>query len=397
MQDRVRVILKTKKAEAVERFHPWVFSGAIKNIEGNPANGEVVDVYSNKLKYLASGHYQEGSIAIRLFDWSGVEPGRDFWKLKVEKAWKFRRQLFPDKEQTNAYRLIFAEGDRMPGLIIDVYNNIAVFQSHSVGMHEIKPLLVEILQELMGEQLKAVYDKSSETMHRMSGEASENGFWLGEQAQTIIQENGCQFHVDVENGQKTGFYLDQRDNRKLLMEYAAGKKVLNMYAYSGGFSVFALAGGARQVDSVDSSARAVELTGKNIHLNGFDAGQNHQSFTMDAMDYLKDMDAGQYDIIVLDPPAFAKSRHSRHNAIQGYKRINAKALEKIKPGGLLFTFSCSMVVDRRLFVDTLTAAAIQTGREVSLLHHLSQPADHPMSIFHPEGAYLKGVVLKVNE
>lgn len=394
MQQRAKVILKTKKAEAVMRFHPWVFSGAIKKIEGNAANGDVVDVYSNKLKYLATGHYQDGSIAVRLFSWVEMEPDREFWKTKLTTAWRFRKSLFADPAITNAYRLVFAEGDGMPGLIIDVYDDIAVFQTHSVGMHKIKSMLTELLQELMGAQLVAVYDKSSDAMHRMSNEASENGFLLGDKARTVVMENHCKFNVDVEKGQKTGYFLDQRDNRKLLGEYAAGRKVLNMYAYTGGFSVFALKGGATQVDSVDSSAKAMDLAEENIRINEL-PGDKHRAITADALDFLKEMEKGTYDIIVLDPPAFAKSRSARHNAVQGYKRINAMALEKIKPGGLLFTFSCSMVVDRRLFADTITAAAIQTGREVSVLHTLSQPADHPMSIFHPEGSYLKGLVLKV--
>lgn len=394
MQERARIILKTKKAEAVKRFHPWVFSGAIKKIEGNIANGDLVDVYSNKLKYLATGHYQDGSIAVRLFSWNHAEPDRDFWKNKLEKAWRFRSRLFADPAVTNAFRLVFAEGDGMPGLIIDIYDDIAVFQTHSVGMHQLKSLLTEILQELMGQKLKAVYDKSSETMHRMSGEASENGFLLGDKSQTVVMENGCKFSVDVEKGQKTGYFLDQRDNRHLLENYAAGRRVLNMYAYTGGFSVFALRGGAEHVDSVDSSAKAMELTKENIRLNDLPE-EKHRAITSDALDFLKEMEKDAYDIIVLDPPAFAKSRSARHNAVQGYKRINAMAMDKIKPGGLLFTFSCSMVVDRRLFEDTLTAAAIQTAREISILHYLSQPADHPVNIFHPEGSYLKGLVLKV--
>ncbi|MCF8332377.1 MAG: class I SAM-dependent rRNA methyltransferase [Bacteroidales bacterium] len=394
MQQRAKVILKTKKAEAVERFHPWVFSGAIKKIEGAVNNGDVVDVYSNKLKYLATGHYQEGSIAVRLFSWESVEPNRQYWKEKLDKAWLFRKRLFPDPSLTNSYRLVFAEGDGMPGLIIDIYDDIAVLQTQSVGMHQLKPIFTEILQEITGNQIQAVFDKSSETMHRMSYEPSENGFLLGSKQHTVIKENGCQFTVDVAKGQKTGFFLDQRDNRKLLGAYAHDKNVLNMYAYTGGFSIFALNEGATHVDSVDSSAKAMELTEQNIKLNHF-SEDRYRAITSDALDFLKEIKKNEYDIIVLDPPAFAKSRSSRHNAVQGYKRINALAMDKIKPGGLLFTFSCSMVVDRRLFNDTVTAAAIQSGREISVLHHLSQPADHPMSIFHPEGAYLKGLVLRV--
>ena len=394
MQEKAKVILKTKKAEAVRRFYPWVFSAAIKDTEGTVSNGAVVDVYSNKMKYLATGHYQEGSIAVRLFAWENIDPNRDFWKKKMEKAYRFRKQLFGDFSRTNAFRIVFGEGDGMPGLIIDVYDDITVFQTHSVGMHQMKVLFVELLQEIMGAKFSAVYDKSSETLHRMSNETSENGFLTGDKSRTIIRENDLRFYVDVEKGQKTGFFLDQRDNRKLLRDYAKDQNVLNMYAYTGGFTVYALDGGAAHVDSVDSSAKAMDLTDENIALNNFQH-KNHRSVTMDALDYLKEMEKNTYDIIVLDPPAFAKTRSSRQNAVQGYKRINARALEKIKPGGLLFTFSCSVVIDRSLFLDTVTSAAIQTGRAVSVLHSLSQPADHPASLYHPEGNYLKGLVLKV--
>ncbi|MGM0647402.1 MAG: class I SAM-dependent rRNA methyltransferase [Bacteroidota bacterium] len=394
MRERAKVILKTKKAEAVRRYHPWIFSGAIKKIEGTVESGDIVDVYSNHLKYLATGHYQDGSIAVRVFDWQAVEPDRAYWKKKLLDAWAFRQKLFTKGLHTNAFRLVFAEGDGLPGLIIDIYDDIAVFQTHSVGMHLLKPLLIEFLGELMGEDLSAVYDKSSDTMMRMAREQTNNGFLLGDKASTVIKENGLLFHVDVEQGQKTGYFLDQRDNRYLLGQYSEGKRVLNMYSYTGGFSVFALQGGAGQVVSVDSSARAMALTEENIRLNKLPE-QNHKAVTGDALDYLKEMDADAFDVIVLDPPAFAKSRSARHNAIQGYKRINALAMDKIQPGGLLFTFSCSMVVDRRLFYDTITAAAIQSGRQVSVLHQLSQPADHPVSIFHTEGEYLKGLVLKV--
>ncbi|MFW6019536.1 MAG: class I SAM-dependent rRNA methyltransferase [Bacteroidales bacterium] len=394
MQEKAKIILKTKKAEAVRRFHPWVFSGAIKDIEGNVANGSIVDVYSNKMKYLATGHYQDSSIAVRLFSWEDRTPDREYWKKKMEKAYRFRKKLLSNFSKTNAFRLVFAEGDGMPGLIIDVYNDIAVLQTHSAGMHQMKNILVELLQEVLDGSLVAVYDKSSDTMHRMSNESAENDFLLGGKSRTTILENDLKFFVDAEKGQKTGFFLDQRDNRNLLREYSNDQRVLNMYAYTGGFSVYALEGNASYVESVDSSAKAMDLTDENIALNDIDP-HKHKSITADALDYLKEMENNAFDIIVLDPPAFAKSRSSRHNAVQGYKRINALALDKIKPGGLLFTFSCSMVIDRNLFFNTLTAAAIQSGRAVSVLHSLSQPADHPSSIFHPEGRYLKGLVLKV--
>ncbi|MCF8219132.1 MAG: class I SAM-dependent rRNA methyltransferase [Bacteroidales bacterium] len=394
MQEKAKVILKTKKAEAVRRFHPWVFSGAIKDIEGHVSNGSIVDVYSNKMKYLATGHYQESSIAVRLFSWNAIFPDREYWQEKMERAYRFREKLFGDFSHTNAFRLVFAEGDGMPGLIIDVYNDIAVFQTHSAGMHQIKSLLVELLQDIMGGKIAAVYDKSSDTMQRIKNEEPENGFLFGDKSRTTIKENNIKFYVDVEKGQKTGFFLDQRENRKLLREYSKGQKVLNMYSYTGGFSVYALDGDASYVESVDSSAKAMDLTDENITLNNL-KHENHKSITTDALDYLKDLEKNSYDIIVLDPPAFAKSRSSRHNAVQGYKRINALAIDKIKPGGLLFTFSCSMVIDRTLFLNTVTAAAIQSGRAISVLHSLSQPADHPSSIFHPEGNYLKGLVLKI--
>ncbi len=394
MKEIPTVILKTKKADAVERFHPWVFSGAVKKTTGIPADGDMVHVYSNKMKYLATGHYQEGSIAVRLFSWEKTGAGESYWKEKLEKALAFRRGLFPAEGHVNAFRLIFAEGDGFPGMIIDVFNDILVFQSHSVGMHLLKPLFTKMLRELMGAQIKAVYDKSGPTMQRMSDQPVENHFLYGENGQTVITEHGCKYQVDVESGQKTGFFLDQRDNRKLLAGYAKDKTVLNMHAYTGGFSVSALKGGAKHVDSVDSSLKAVELINKNMEMNGL-TESSHQAIQADDIYYLNNMEKGMYDLIVLDPPAFAKSRSARHNAVQGYKRLNAAAMEKIKPGGLLFTFSCSMVVDRRLFEDTITAAAIKSRRKIAVIHTLGQPADHPASIYHPEGNYLKGMVLKV--
>lgn len=396
MKEQPTVILKTKKAEAVERFHPWVFSGAVKKTEGMPADGDVVHVHANNMKYLATGHYQTGTIAVRLFSWEKTNAGEKFWTNKLEKALEFRQRLFPDNfEKVNAFRLVFAEGDGFPGMIMDLFNDILVFQSHSVGMHQLKPLFSKIVTQIMGNKIQAVYDKSAATMQRTSGQLLENQFLLGNKGQTIITENGCKYHVDVENGQKTGFFLDQRENRKLLAKYAKNRTVLNMHAYTGGFSINAIKGGAKQVDSVDSSQKAVNMINKNIELNGL-TNKNYQTIEDNDIRYLNSMENHKYDLIILDPPAFAKNRTARHNAVQGYKRLNAAAMEKIKPGGILFTFSCSMVIDRKLFENTITAAAIKCQRKIAVIHTLGQPPDHPASIYHPEGNYLKGLVLKVD-
>jgi 23S rRNA (cytosine1962-C5)-methyltransferase len=394
MSKFVKVILNSGKDAAVRRFHPWVFSGAIKKIYGEVIEGDVVEVYSNHDEYLGTGHYQVGSIAIRIFSFHQIEPDYDFWKSKIEKAYALREMLgLTNDPHTNVYRLCHAEGDGMPGLIIDYYNGTMVLQTHSIGMHLIKAELVKALQEIYGERLKAVYDKSAETMPKNAELKASDGYLHGEKDTDHISENDCKFYVDWETGQKTGFFIDQRMNRKLLSHYSKGKSVLNLYCYSGAFSVYASQAGASMVHSVDSSKKAIELTDKNILLNNIDPSI-HQSFVSDAMDYMKNIN-DMYDVIILDPPAFAKHQDARSHAIQGYKRLNIEALKQIKKNGILFTFSCSQVIDKYLFQSTVISAAILAGRNVRILHQLSQPPDHPISAFHPEGEYLKGLVLHV--
>jgi 23S rRNA (cytosine1962-C5)-methyltransferase len=391
----IKIILNSGKDHSLKRFHPWVFSGAIKKITGEVKEGDIVEVYSSQHELLGMGHFQIGSIAVRMFSFMHVVPDFQFWKSKIQAAYHFRTQLnLTNNSATNCYRLCFGEGDGLPGFIIDFYNGTAVLQTHSIGVHLIKEQFVKALQEVMGDSLKAVYDKSEETMPKNAPIKAPNGYlWKKEDAviETIALENGHQFYVDWEGGQKTGFFLDQRENRELLGYYSKDKVVLNTFCYSGGFSVYAAKEGAKQVHSTDISKKAIELTDKNIELNGI---QNHESFAVDTFEFLKHKE-NTYDIIVLDPPAFAKHQNVKHNAIMGYKRLNYEAIKQIKSGGLLFTFSCSQVVDKNTFNSTVMAAAIEAGRTVRVLHHLSQPPDHCVNIFHPEGEYLKGLVVHI--
>ena len=392
---RTRIILKSGKDQAVQRRHPWIFSGAIKKMEGIPAEGDIVEVYSNNDEMLGLGHYQIGSITVRMFSFEPVEPNKAFWTDKITKAYEYRKALgLTDNNETNTYRLVFAEGDELPGMIIDFYNGTAVMQFHSIGMYQLRELFAEILKDIYGNKLECVYDKSENTLPFKAEIELKNEFIYGDKTNTIVSEYNNKFGIDWINGQKTGFFIDQRDNRKLIMDYSKGKSVLNTFCYTGGFSVAALNGGASLVHSVDSSKIAIELTNENIKLNGFDP-EVHKCFAIDTLDYLKATEE-QYDIVILDPPAYAKHRDVKHNAVQGYKRLNAEALMKVKRGGILFTFSCSQVVDRHLFDSTIMSAAIQVGRSVRIMHHLSQPADHPCSIYHPEGEYLKGLVVYVD-
>lgn len=389
-----RIILKNKKAAAVQRFHPWVFSGAVMAIEGQVEDGDVVEVVLEDGRFLATGHYQDGSICVRLFSFSSGEPDQAFWNQKLAEALACRRAIgLLDAPQTDCYRLVHGEGDGLPGLIIDIYGQTAVIQCHSIGMHRTLDQLVIALRENYGSHLAAVYDKSAETLPTEYGSRVKNGNVFGEGAPHVVREYGHTFWIDWETGQKTGFFLDQRENRKLAGQYARDKKVLNAFCYTGGFSIYALQAGASFVDSVDVSRKAMEITDRNVQLNEIEPGR-HQSHVEDVMAFLKAAEA-DYDMMIVDPPAFAKSIKKRHNAVQGYKRLNALAISKLKPGGILFTFSCSQVVDKALFYNTIVAAALEAGRQVRVLHHLSQPPDHPVSIFHPEGEYLKGLVLYV--
>lgn len=392
----VKVTLKPGKDLSLRRFHPWVFSGAINKIHGDVQEGDLVEVYDSKDSYLATGHCQIGTIAIRLFAFKQETIDFIFWKEKIQKAYNYRKNIgLIGNPDTNVYRLFYAEGDGLPGLIIDFYNGTAVLQTHSIGMHLIKDQITEALKEIYGDELKAVYDKSEETMPKQAEVKALNSYHFGELHSNEVVENGHKFFVDWEAGQKTGFFVDQRENRELLARYSNGKSVLNTFCYTGGFSVYAAKAGAALVHSVDSSKKAIELTDRNMLLNFPDqvAGM-YQSFAIDTFDFLKGKD-NVYDIIILDPPAFAKHRDAKHNAIMGYKRLNAEAMKQIKPGGLLFTFSCSQVVDRYSFNSAVMAGAIEAGRTVRILHTLSQPPDHPINIFHPEGEYLKGLVLHV--
>lgn len=395
MKDLVRVVLRSGKDQPLKRYHPWVFSGAIKKIYGEPAEGDIVKVYSNQDEFLGTGHYQGGSIAIRILSFKEEEIGEDFYIARIKDALAVRAKLgLPDDKKTNVCRLVNAEGDGLPGFIIDYYNGTAVMQFHSIGMHMHRDLLVKGLQEVLGDRLRAVYDKSATTLPSRYASGYKNEYLSGSPGQTIVKEHGNQFSVDWEKGQKTGFFIDQRENRKLLGEYSAGRKVLNLFGYTGGFSVYARQCGAELVHTVDSSAHAIDMANKNMELN-FGEQHRHQGITADALKFLV-KPASSYDLMILDPPAFAKHHNVLNNALQGYKRLNARAIGKIKPGGIIFTFSCSQAVSRENFRKSVFAASANTGRRVRILHQLTQPADHPVSIYHLEGEYLKGLVLMVD-
>ena len=394
MSELAKVILKSGKDISLRRFHPWVFSGAIKKIKGEVAEGDLVRVVDNKDEFLALGHYQIGSIAIRAISFVDVLPEADFWEKKLSDAYEMRKILgVAEVENNNTYRLLHAEGDGMPGLIIDVYNGTAVMQMHSIGMWNARFEIAEALKNVMGDELKAIYDKSESTLPFKADIEPHDGYIWGESESFVATECGLKFKVDWIKGQKTGFFIDQRDNRNLLESYSKGKKVLNMFCYTGGFSFYAMRGGAELVHSVDSSAKAIDLTNQNVELN-FPGDTRHEAFATDAFKFLDDMET-DYDVIVLDPPAFAKHKNVLNNAMQGYKRLNSKAFQKVKKGGIVFTFSCSQVVTRDLFRKAVFSAAAQSGRTVKILHQLTQPTDHPVNIYHPEGEYLKGLVLYV--
>jgi 23S rRNA (cytosine1962-C5)-methyltransferase len=390
---RTKIVLKSGKDQSPRRFHPWIFSGAIKKIYGNPVEGDLVDVYDNKDEFLGVGHYQPGSIAVRILSFTDVNPDIDFFTARIKSAIDYRRSLgLIVNKNTNVYRLVHAEGDDLPGLIIDYYNGVAVMQMHSVGMYKLRKEFAEILQNLLGDELKAVYDKSEGTIPFMSGISGTNEFLYGSSEPVVVNENGFKFRIDWTTGQKTGFFIDQRENRKLLGEYTEGKNVLNMFGYTGAFSIYAMKN-ASLVHTVDSSASAIDMADENIKLN-YGVDSRHQSFQTDAFEYLNDI-KNKYNLIILDPPAFAKHNNVLANALQGYKRLNMKAIEQICPGGIIFTFSCSQVVTRENFRKSIFAASANTGRRVRILHQMSQPPDHPVNIYHPESEYLKGLVIYV--
>lgn len=394
-----KVYLKKGRDESVRRFHPWVFSGAVAQVAGSPAEGDIVAVYSAEGEYLACGHWQIGSIAVRILSFDADPGSPSFWEDSIRAAFDARKAMgLTDSAKTNCYRLVHGEGDGLPGLIVDYYDGVCVLQAHSVGMFRAKNQICEALKAVYGDALKAVYDKSSGTAPFKAGLELVDGYlWQApgfEAGEQTVLENGHKFLVNWTEGQKTGFFLDQRENRALVERYARGRNVLNLFCYTGGFSVYALGGGAVHVDSVDSSAKAMAMVDRNIALNGFGPGQ-HTSFCADAIEHLAAVEDGKYDLIIVDPPAFAKHRGALKNALRAYQRLNARAIEKVAPGGFIFTFSCSQVVEKEAFGLAVFSAAASTGRRVRIIDRLNQPADHAVNIYHPEGEYLKGLLLYV--
>ena len=398
-----KIILRRGKEESLGRFHPWIFSGAIHHTEGSSAleEGDIVEVLASDGRFLAIGHWQIGSIAVRVLTFKRQPIDQTFWQKRLAAALDVRKTIgVAGREDNDIYRLVHGEGDNLPGLVIDIYGATAVMQAHSVGMHVCRNELAQALREVMGESLKAIYYKSETTLPFKAQLGQENGFLWGESNDDVARENGLAFHIDWLKGQKTGFFVDQRDNRSLVEHYSRGRKVLNMFCYTGGFSVYAMRGGAELVHSVDSSAKAVELVDANIELN-FPNDNRHEAFAEDAFKFMEKTPSSSpvkgegYDLIILDPPAFAKHKDALHNALRGYTKLNAKAFEKIQPGGILFTFSCSQAVNKDQFRTAVFTAAAMAKRKVRILHQLHQPADHPINIYHPEGEYLKGLVLYV--
>lgn len=393
-----QLFLKRGKEESLLRRHPWIFSGAIEKVkcEGELKEGEIVELITKNGDYIASGHYQIGSIAVRVLTFEREEINQTWWNSKIATAYAVRQSLqLTDNQDTTCYRLIHGEGDSLPGLVVDIYDRTAVVQCHSVGMYHSRLLIASAIKECYGDAIEAIYDKSSQTVPFNAGLNAVDGYIFGHSPaeESVVYENGHKFRVNWEKGQKTGFFIDQRYNRELVGHYSKGRTVLNTFCYTGGFSVYAMAGGAKEVCSIDSSERAVMLAKDNMELN-FGTDVNHSTLAVDAVEYLKDI-GDKYDLIILDPPAFAKHHKVLGNAMQGYKRLNARALSQIKSGGILFTFSCSQAVSKELFRTTVFSAAAIAGRKVRILHQLTQPADHPINIYHPEGEYLKGLVLYV--
>lgn len=386
--------LKKGKDESLKRFHPWIFSGAVHHADGQLEEGECVRVFDSEGNFVAVGHWQIGSIAVRVLSFEDEVIDATFWASRLRTAYDVRLAIgLAGRSDNNTYRLVHGEGDNLPGLVIDVYGKTAVMQAHSVGMHYCRTEIAHALKDVMGEGLENIYYKSETTLPFKAGLGQENGFILGATPDNVALENGLKFHIDWLKGQKTGFFVDQRENRSLLELYSQGRNVLNMFCYTGGFSVYSMRGGARLVHSVDSSAKAVDLVNANVELN-FPGDQRHKAFAEDAFKYLDNMETA-YDLIILDPPAFAKHRDALKQAIRGYTKLNAKAFEKIQPGGILFTFSCSQAVNKDQFRMAVFTAAAIARRKVRILHQLHQPADHPVNIYHPEGEYLKGLVLYV--
>ncbi len=395
----IKLFLKRGREESLLRFHPWVFSGAIAQINGKPAEGDVVGVYASDGTFLAAGHYQIGSIAVRILSFDEDVTLPDFYERMISRAYKVRESIgLTELSLTNCYRLVHGEGDNLPGLIVDYYDGVCVMQAHSVGMFRAKKQICDALRVLYGDRLKAVYDKSSATVPFKAGMDAVDGYlWKAEtfkDEELYVLENGHKFYVDWTQGQKTGFFLDQRESRALVEKFARGRRVLNLFCYTGGFSVYALAGGAESVTSLDSSKRAMEMVDRNVALNGFDSSK-HTSLCCDAIDWLKSVESDSFDLIICDPPAFAKHQGVLKNALRAYQRLNAAVISKVSSGGLVFTYSCSQVVDKESFAVAVFSAAAQCGRSVRIIDRFNQPADHAVNIYHPEGEYLKGLLLYV--
>lgn len=394
MSEYKTIVLKRGKEDSLDRFHPWVFSGAVQQQPDGLTEGDVVEVRAADGRLLGVGHFQIGSILVRMLDFGDTVIDGKFYRTRIEQAFALRRTLGLMRPDNNAFRLVHGEGDFLPGLVVDIYGPTAVMQAHSPGMHFAREMIADALLAIPGLGIDSVYYKSETTLPFKANLDPVNDYIRGSYATDVAMENGLKFHVDWLKGQKTGFFVDQRDNRSLLEKYASGRRVLNTFCYTGGFSVYALRGGAVSVDSVDSSAKAISLTDANVALN-FGADAPHRSFAVDAFKYLDSIEQGAYDLIVLDPPAFAKHRSAIRNALRGYQRLNARAIERIAPGGVLFTFSCSQAISKEQFRLAVFSAAAQTRRRVRILHQLTQPADHPVNIYHPEGEYLKGLILYV--
>ncbi len=390
-----QIKLRPKKDESAKRFHPWIFSGAIASLPNNLVEGELVKVFSSQNEFLGVGHYQIGSIAVRILSFTDEDINFDFYRSRIQSAYNLRLENGLISNDNHTYRLVHGEGDNLPGLIVDVYEQSAVVQAHSIGMNTDIVHIVEAIKAVYGDDIKNIFYKSEGTLpYKANIEVIDRYLYGGEDVEAISVENGLKFNIDWLRGQKTGFFIDQRDNRSLLEKYAHNRDVLNMFCYTGAFSVYALRGGAKSVKSVDSSSKAIMLTSENVDLN-FESDNRHEALSVDAFKYLRDMEQGEHDLIILDPPAFAKHRGAIKNALQGYKRLNAAAIEKIKPGGIIFTFSCSQAISKDQFRLAVFSAAAISKRKVRILHQLSQPTDHPINIYHPEGEYLKGLVLHV--
>lgn len=391
-----KIFLQKGKEKSLLRFHPWVFSGAVARVEKGIEEGEIVEVYDAGQQYLGTGHYHNSSICVRIFSFGKIEPDTVFWKQKIETALRYRELIgLVENAETNMYRLVNGEGDGLPGLIIDWFDGHVVIQFHSYGMYLLKDTIKDILLDLLKDKIKSIYNKSATTLPEMNGNLFKDELLYGTIDEVLVKENGLSFYIDILKGQKTGFFIDQRDSRKIVGEYTAGKKVLNMFSYTGGFSMYALNAGAELVHSVDISKKVMEIVGRNAMMQG-EKANNHQAFAEDVFEYLDKMPSDFYDVIILDPPAFAKHHKVKDQGIKGYRTINRKAMEKIKKGGLLFTFSCSQAISKDDFQTLLFSSAVMEKKNVKVIKQLQQSVDHPVSIYHPEGSYLKGFMLQVD-